>query len=351
MSGDAAFTLETDLGSTRWSELDDRIGSLGGTLQQTRSWARYQATFADRRVEGVCTLHEGDRHATLQGTLISQRLPGGYSYLLIPRGPFLREGASPSTLALLRRELRRRFPRALFVRLDPPFVLGTPEAERFNALAQAAGAIPNAHPTTPTTTLLLDLSLGEEQLLAQMHPKGRYNIRVAQKHGVTCRTGSVSDLPLAYPLFRETAERTGISIHPESVYRHMLEELGTYAALELAELGGQLLAAMITTSFGDTATYYYGASSQVRKEAMAPYALQWHAIRRARSDGYRWYDFLGITPEGAGANHPLAGVTDFKRKFGGIVRHEVEPVDLPLRPLLMRGFQIARGLRNALKRR
>lgn len=350
MSAAAELVREFGSEATSWMEYDFSLESRGGALQQSWSWARYQDHFPDRRAEGIFELKRG------QGTIarlsiISQQLPGGHSYLLLPRGPFFEPGADETTLRALHDELRRAFPRAVFARLDPPIELASPAAAHFAAMVHAVGAQVNPHPTTPTTTLLLDLSLTEEQLLAQMHPKGRYNIRVAQKHGVTCRTASTDELARAYPLFVETAQRTGISIHPESVYRHMLEELDLFASLEVAELDGAMVAAMITTRFAQTATYYYGASTQARKEAMAPYALQWHAIRKARANGDRWYDFLGIAPEGAGKAHDLAGVTDFKRKFGGIVRCEVEPVDLLLRPLLARGFHLARGLRRVLRRR
>ncbi len=336
-------------GAQAWEAHDVALGTTGGPLQQSFAWASYQSTFHDRQPEGVFALQE-EHGSALTLSLVSQRLPRGMTYLMAPRGPLIDASASPRALASLQRALRAAFPNALFCRLDPALAIDSPDAPRWNEMLTNARAWPSYVETTPTTTLLLDLSNSENALLAQMHPKGRYNIKVAERHGVVCRRGDVTDLPRVHALLRETASRTGIAVHPEHVYAKMLASLGPIAALELAEIDGELLAALITTQFGGTTTYYYGASGGTHREAMAPYALQWHAIRAARSAGDRWYDFLGIAPVGASSDHPLAGVTDFKRKFGGIFRTDVPPIDLPLRPTLARAFRLARKARSLLRR-
>lgn len=320
-----------------------------GTLQQTSLWGRYQDTFPDRTWEGVFDFVDGDRHI-LTASVVAQRLPAGATYLLIPRG-FLVGRAEPEDFSAFTHALHARFPSAVFVRFDPALARDTDAAQLYEAGMRAARAVPSAVETTPTTTLLLDLALPEDALLAQMHHKGRYNIRVAERHGVVCRAGTDADLPTFAALLRETAVRTGISVHQERVYRAMLDALGDHAALAVAEFEGSIAAAILTTRFAGVTTYYYGASSQAQKQVMAPYLLQWYAIRTAKSAGDRWYDFLGIAPEGADASHPLSGVTDFKRKFGGIVRSEVPPMEVILRPVLHRAFRMGRRIRAILRHR
>lgn len=332
-----------------WAEHDARVREHPhGALQQTHAWGQFQQSFPDRRLEGVFTVR-ADHRDVWSSALVTQRLPGGWSYLLAPRGPLLAHEPPPMTFEVLRRFLRSAFPRALFLRMDPPFPRESPEAAEFRGLVEQVPFL-RAPETVPTTTLVLDLRLDEPRLLAEMHPKGRYNIRVAERHGVRCRTGTPQELPAFYRLLRATAERTGIRIHPPSVYAAMLHTLGTHAELLVAEHEGRMVAGLLSTRFRGTTTYYYGGSDHAARQLMAPYLLQWEAVRRARAAGDQWYDFLGIAPEGSDG-HPLAGVTDFKRKFGGIVRTEIAPVDLLLRPTLARSFRIARAALHVLRRR
>ena len=103
----------------------------------------------------------------------------------------------------------------------------------------------------------------------------------------------------------------------------MLTALKDDACMYLAEYQGEgmdekkVIAGIIVTYYGDTAIYYFGASGNEYRNLMAPYLLQFHAIKKAKEKGLNWYDFLGIAPEDAGKGHSLAGVSGFKLKFGG----------------------------------
>ena len=79
------------------------------------------------------------------------------------------------------------------------------------------------------------------------------------------------------------------------------------------------IAGLIGVKWQGTAMYYYGASSYEHRHLMAPYLLQWEAIRRAKANGCKAYDLLGISPDSAPLDDPWAGISDFKRKFGGTV--------------------------------
>ena len=101
------------------------------------------------------------------------------------------------------------------------------------------------------------------------------------------------------------------------------------------------------TFFSGTATYYYGASDHIYRSFMAPYLLQWTAIRAAKQRGLRVYDFLGIAPENQTSKHSLDGVTSFKRKFGGRVAQYLSSSELVLSS---RRYKLLIGLKHVRKK-
>lgn len=203
-------------------------------------------------------------------------------------------------------------------------------------------------------TLLLDLSGTEDEILSQMKEKGRYNIRLAEKRGVTVRMsdGNENDLAAFFALLSETLSRDGFSGNSLGYYREMLRMLqeNDSGGLFVAEKDGEPVAAAIATFVGGTATYYYGASTSdnEKRRDMPAYALQWEMMREGKRRGCSVYDFLGIAPEGK-ADHPLSGVTDFKLKFGGEIRQWPESRIMVVRPWAYRALLLARRLKRILK--
>lgn len=169
----------------------------------------------------------------------------------------------------------------------------------------------------PTYTNIIDLNLSLEEILQQMKPKGRYNIKVAQKHGLKVKIGNLSDIESFYELLKETAKRDGFFINKKEYYYKMLEIL-PYAKLILIYKDNIILATGIFTFFNNQALYYYGASSNQFRNLMPTYLLQWEAIKLGKNLGCKFFDFLGIAnPECK--SDKLQGVTEFKTKFGGKV--------------------------------
>lgn len=177
----------------------------------------------------------------------------------------------------------------------------------------------------PDTTLYLDLTKSNEELLKEMKPKGRYNIKIAAKHGIHYQAFDKkspdleSALQQFYNILETTAKRDGFSIHQYSYYLTFLRELFPHCKLYLAYYQDQVVAGLIVTFYNKQAIYYYGASDSQHRHTMATYGLQWHVIQEVRSWGAESYDFLGIAPTDSDKKHPWYGVTDFKRKFGGEV--------------------------------
>jgi peptidoglycan pentaglycine glycine transferase (the first glycine) len=163
----------------------------------------------------------------------------------------------------------------------------------------------------PEKTWLLDISLSDNDLLAQMHHKTRYNIRLAEKRGVKIERGNLNDLNLFYHLLKITTKRDGFRGHSLEHYRQLLLHSQNKIELWLAKKDGKLLAAGLFSFYGARATYLHGASADSGRQHMAPFLLQWKMIKRAKELACHVYDFYGIDEK------RWAGVTRFKLGFGG----------------------------------
>lgn len=189
----------------------------------------------------------------------------------------------------------------------------------------------------PSRTLLLNLALSEDELLAQMHQKTRYNIRLAEKKNLSIKT-SPEHAEEFLELLEETRQRDGFRLHGKEYYRAMIRS----GAVELKTVwqGEKLLAGSLMAAFGDTVTYVHGASSSSARQLMAPYALQWDSIKKAKAAGYRWYDWHGIDEQ------KWPGVTRFKLGFGGQPIQYAGTFDRPLAPFSYAGYTVLRRLRR-----
>jgi lipid II:glycine glycyltransferase (peptidoglycan interpeptide bridge formation enzyme) len=167
-------------------------------------------------------------------------------------------------------------------------------------------------------TVLLDLARSEEDLLADMKSKTRYNVRLAARRGVTIHQGTTPDLQAFYQLYAETAQRDGFLIRPFDYYEDVWGSFmqAGLAHLLLAEVEGDPVAGLILFTFGATAWYMYGASSIRHRKAMPNNLLQWEAMRKAKAAGCSLYDLWGA-PNQLDESDPMWGVVRFKLGLGG----------------------------------
>lgn len=169
----------------------------------------------------------------------------------------------------------------------------------------------------PAFTVIIDLKKTEEEILAQMKPKWRYNIKLARKKAVTCKIvdKTKQNIKAFYDLFIETTSRDNFVWNTQEFYEIFLNEIKS-SKLIFAYLDDKVISAWIFTFWETEAIYYYWASSSEKeyRNLMAPYLLQWTAIKEAKNRGCKIYDFLWImTPWDKDSS--LKGVTDFKLKF------------------------------------
>lgn len=296
----------------------------GGSFLQSWGWALFQESLGKKvfryRIDEPATEH-GEAHADTVGqfVLILEPLPFGLRYGFVPRGPVVRGAGARLAIPALRTAAADHA--CVFVRIEPTSL--------DDAALEGAG-FAAAKPVHPADTSIVDLRKDEDALLAAMHPKTRYNIRVAQKHGVTVREAATenahafaADFDKFWRVLEQTAERDRFQTHEKSYYAAMLDVLSEKKGrnlkvkLVLAEHQGDVVAGLIAVRFGKTVTYLHGASLPSRRQVMAPYLLHWQVMSEAKAAGYEAYDFWGVAPAEAGDKHRWAGITRFKTGFGG----------------------------------
>ena len=188
-------------------------------------------------------------------------------------------------------------------------------------------------------TFWLDLTKDEEQLLAAMHPKARYNIRLAEKHGVIIEEDN-SDMAFEefWKLTDQTAKRQGFYAHDKKYFTLMWNALKEKVAhLFVAKYQGEILAAWIIFKYDDKIYYPYGASSDQHRELQAPSLMLWKTAMWGKAQGCKIYDLWGVE-EGK-------GFTDFKVKFGPKTVEFVGTYDLIINPLLYWVFRLMEWIR------
>lgn len=256
----------------------------------------------------------------------------------IPKGPLLdweQPALCDAFFSQLSVYLRRNG--AIALRLEPEVEAGT---ELGALLAKRLAAL-HMRPTRtvqPLRTIALDLQPSEEELLAHMKEKWRYNVRLAVRKGVTIRTASSSeDVQAWYRLLEVTGARDSFGIHTLAYYQHIWQLFAPRDELRLflAEHEGQLLAGIFVSLFAQQAIYLYGASSNEQRQLMPNYLLQWEAIRWARQGGAKCYDFWGI-PETDAEGEAMAGVYRFKSGWGGRIVQFAGCYEQVYNPLFMR---------------
>jgi lipid II:glycine glycyltransferase (peptidoglycan interpeptide bridge formation enzyme) len=327
---------------------------------QSAMWGRFKSRFGwEARGFSVDWNQEGSRPGTERPLLtLSRRVAPFISMTYIPWGPELPAAFSvdPHSGATAADELARSlrpFLHSAFIRFDPPwFDSGGGMPIPLTGKFKRAGA-----DIQPPDTVLVDLTPSLDDILAAMKPKCRYNIGLAQKRGVVvCE--QESNIEVFYQMLKETALRDGIAVHSIEYYKALFEEsLGensqtvpTQLRLYTARHENDDLAAIMTLFRGKQATYLYGASSNIKRNLMAPYALQWKAIQDAKASGCTVYDLFGIPPDES-PGHPMAGLYRFKTGFGGSIVHRPGSWDYPYKPLLHALFKKAESLRKKIMQR
>lgn len=285
---------------------------------------------------------EGDR---LVGSalLIEHELLLGKAYLYCPRGPLADTPEALQALFAAVRELGKKAG-VMYVKADPNLYHFPDDPKKYAEKYDPGTTL------QPQQTLVLDTAQAPDDMLVEMHQKTRYNIRLAEKKQVAVRWGMTdADLNEFLRLMHQTSERQGIRLHDDRYYQKLFSTLrdAGLAELILGEYNGAVRAAHMIIWHGTTATYLHGGSDDSTKDAMVPYLLQWETIKRAHQRGMKEYDLWGVAPEDM-PTHKWAGITRFKRGFGG--RLVVFPGSLNsiLQPQWYQAYRLAKRIRGGV---
>ncbi|HTO23019.1 MAG TPA: peptidoglycan bridge formation glycyltransferase FemA/FemB family protein [Spirochaetia bacterium] len=294
--------------------------------------------------------------ATFGLLVLTRRLARRFWIAYVPFGPTHDPGTRRGELlSAISGAVRPFLPRGtLFLRFDLPWPREgeNPGLRRPGALAVEKS--PND--MQPASTVVVDISGTPEVVLGRMKSKTRYNIRLAEKKGVSVTEGSGQDLARWYAIYQETARRDRIGIHSLAYYEGLLGASRSYpgkpAAVQLllAWHEGELLAGNVVAFWKTRAAYLYGASSGVKRNLMPTYALQWEAMQRARSAGCTSYDLFGVPPR-PDPGHPMAGLYQFKTGFSEQVLERWGTWDVRYRPVLCALYRAAEAVRMFYYRR
>lgn len=303
-------------------------------ILQTRPWGELKSAFGwkPRYVQ------EED----LGALILFRRLPLGISVAYIPRGPVGRGDWIkfwPMVDELCRNE------RAIFLRVEPN--LWEPVSEDFSH-RQLPAFIKADQTIQPPRTILIDLQADDEDLLMAMKSKTRYNIRLAERKDVTVHESD--DVVGFHRMMLTTGERDAFGVHSLDYYQRAYDCFSPRGAcvLLIAEYEGQPLAGLMAFAHGNTAWYFYGASTDQERNRMPTYLLQWEAMRWAKRKGCQIYDLWGVPdyPETEleasflDRSDGLWGVYRFKRGFGGELKRTVGAWDRVYQPLLYKVYQL-----------
>jgi len=281
-------------------------------------------------------------HGKLGAQLLFQKIPFGFQIGYLPRGPISLEGKifdHPDWIGF-QKDLddlcHQR--KAVFLKIEPDCWHG----DGSQPCPSPAGYKHSSHSIQPPRTVLIGLNGSEEEILAHMKSKTRYNIRLAEKKGVSiCQ---LNDVEPFYGLLESTSDRAAFGIHTKEYYQlaYELFHKSGECQLFLAEYEGIPLASIMVFVRGERSWYFYGASSNQHRERMPTYLIQWEAMRWAREQGCLSYDLWGIPDEDSDTlekeftnrNDGLWGVYRFKRGFGGAVKRVCGPWDRVYLPAL-----------------
>lgn len=295
----------------RWEGLVQSNSASG--IMQSLIWAQM------KRRQGLISVHFGifEDDELVGGALFyaSKRLNGN-GILVAPEGPVLpwndRVRATEYMRLLTDRVQAYAIETGIMsMRIEPR--LAPPLPALFREFGRAPGDL------VPRETLYLDLQASEKEILAQMKPKGRYNIKQAEKHGVVVTEHTaIEDVVQFYDAVTQASMRDDFALESRSFFEHLAATLCSTrnARILLAKHDGDLLGALLLITYGKRATYLYGGVTDTKRNLMGGYALQWSAIKKSRDAGCHTYDFYGYVHHRS-PEHQYGRFSQFKSQFGG----------------------------------
>ena len=327
---------------TNWNT---QLTAHNGHLLQSEAWGQLKSNFG-------WTAHRIQTDNAAAQILFKQ-LPLGFTIAYIPKGPMVdwQNSEQCNTLFAAIHATAKKH-RAIFIKVEPDVWHSTELSVPATNFLTQSGFTP-ADTIQPQSTIVIDTSDSEDDILAAMKQKTRYNIRLAKKKGVIIRQGTEADISTFHNLSLLTSDRDQFGVHSLEYYKLAYKLFApNNCTLLIAEFEGEPLAALIAFSQGTEAYYFFGASSNSHRNLMPTYLIQWEAIRWAKAQGCTRYDLWGIPNKNIDTletefkqrSDGLWGVYRFKRGFGGQVEKSIGAFDYVYNPPLYKLYKLRRGV-------
>jgi lipid II:glycine glycyltransferase (peptidoglycan interpeptide bridge formation enzyme) len=306
----------------------------GGHVLQSYEWGEFKRRQGWRPIRLV--LQRGGKVVGLGQFLAYDTAPVPGCLMYCTKGPWLPWDDEEAVRAFFEgvREVARR-EGVHTVKIEPEVL---EEQKDVKALLGEIGFRKARYDLNLKTTLVVDLSLPEEELLARMKAKTRYNVRLAARKGV--EVVEPDDFEEGWETFygwmRATSERKeGYVLRRSRAYLYgVMRDMydAGRGRLFFAEHEGTPLAGMYVFTFGEKYWYMYGASSDKKRNLKPNYLLQWEVMRWAKQRGLTHYDMVGVPKlEDLDETNSLWSVYKFKEGFGGGIVDSLGCFDLPIK--------------------
>lgn len=311
-------------------------------LMQSYEWGTYKEA-SGWKVVRLAVEQNGQWVAGVQ--MLIKPLPLDLTSLIyVPRGPLMPWDNEPVVKTLLSAmHATAQCHRAISLKIEPPVHYSVAMQQRLEAYGFRRSSFTNQ----PQCSMLIDLTLDPDAILASMHKTTRYNIGYSARQGVVVREAAEADFEAFYRLMKHTAQRVGFPARSQSYYRQEWDTFAPLGRLKLfmATYQGEILAVRMPAIMGNKAATFHSASSTAHRNIKPNELLMWESLQWAKSQGCTVYDVWGI-PNEVGEhlfeNKPLPeeqkgglwGVYNFKRGFGGELVYYIGAYDyIYIRPL------------------
>jgi lipid II:glycine glycyltransferase (peptidoglycan interpeptide bridge formation enzyme) len=319
-------------------EWDGLLTQLSVSFLNSWEWGEVLVN-SGQRVERV--LVENNK-TNLVALLVFKNLPLGRRFVFCPSGPLavVGEESEEDNWRELIQYVKEQ--EAVFLKVEPSGVGQLPEFIK--------RSIKVVRDVNPMATMVLGLAKSLTEILQSFHQKTRYNINLAERKGVSVKWGK--NFPVFWKLMKKTGNRDGFALHPEKNYAVAVNSSSTR---QLTVCFNNIpVATGCFWIYKDVCYYLYGASDHDYRQLMAPYLVQWEAIKMAKDAGCKYYDFFGIAPRiNSGSEEyeydpkqRYAGVTRFKLGFNGQIVETPGTFDLPTNRFWYAVYCLSRRLRG-----
>lgn len=338
---------------TNFTAWDSQLSSLPSpALLQTSSWARVKEHYGWKSIP-IKWEDENSKVIAMALVLKRQIQIGRFklpiSMLYIPKGPIL-DWEDQELVHLVLKDLAKlaKDENAFLIKIEPEipqFIVTNdkePEEKQLTPFVSTSfmvseGWVFSNNQIQFRNSVLIDLKRSEDEILAEMKQKTRYNIRLSSRKGVVVEEGTAEDFETLYQLYAETSVRDGFVIRSKDYYLTVWETFYQEGQLTplIAKFDGVPLAGLLLFHFHKTAYYIYGMSTNLHRNLMPTYLLQWEAIRKGKALGCEVYDLWGA-PNTLTEEDDMWGVYRFKLGLGGTTVGTIGAWDNIRQPLVFK---------------